>query len=137
MQLIAGVGVQFDGKAPARHAKALNFLLHGAGQACGCLLAQVAQLAGFLLVMSGERGKFVAQSLNGFVVGVKGFNFIQQLLLHRRHFGRLNAMFACQGVDGIQALLYFLQAGWVGIEVVEKAIELSHGFFNLDLCAGQ
>ncbi|MNH46163.1 hypothetical protein D3C79_1088330 [compost metagenome] len=53
-----------------------------------------------------------------------------------RQFGGVHAVLAGQGIDGVETLFQGLQAHWVGVEVVEKAIELAHGFLDLDLCTG-
>jgi hypothetical protein len=71
------------------------------------------------------------------VIGVQGFDFIQQALLHLGHFGRLDAVFACHGIDRIKAFFEVLKTRWIGIEVIKEAVQFSHGFFDLDLCAGQ
>ena len=44
LQFIVGIGPQLNGEAPARHAQSLDFLFHGAGEAAGGLLAQVAEV---------------------------------------------------------------------------------------------
>ena len=46
-------------------------------------------------------------------------------------------MFARQGVDGVQAFFYFLQACWVCVEVIKEAVEFAHGLLDLDLRTGQ
>ena len=46
-------------------------------------------------------------------------------------------MFARQGIDGVEAFFELLQACWISVEVVKEAIQLAHGFFDLDLRAGQ
>jgi len=58
-------------------------------------------------------------------------------LLHGCYFSGLDSMFARQGVDGVEALFYFLQARRVGVEMIQEAVELAHGFFYLDLRTGQ
>ncbi|MCY1407251.1 hypothetical protein D9M71_225460 [compost metagenome] len=80
--------------------------------------------------------KFVGQALDGLVIGIEGFDFIQQLLLQAGHFGGVNAVFARQGINGVQALFELLQARRVGIEVVEEAVQFADGFFYLNLRAG-
>ncbi|MCY1522118.1 hypothetical protein D9M68_569630 [compost metagenome] len=46
-------------------------------------------------------------------------------------------MLARQGVDRVQALFHLLKALGVGIEMIEKAVELANRFFYLDLRTGQ
>ncbi|MNF97198.1 hypothetical protein D3C84_800180 [compost metagenome] len=72
--------------------------------------------------MTGIGRQLFAQSLDGFVVGIQGFDFIQQALLHLRDFGRLDAMFARHGVNRVETLFQILEARGVGIEIVEKAV---------------
>ena len=137
LQFLTGVGMQLDSETPAWHTQALDFHLNGACQASSCLLAQSAQLPGFFLIMTGKRSELLAQSFDGFVVRVECFDFIQQFLLHGCDFSRLDSMLASQGINSVQALFYFLQACWVGVEVIQETIEFAHGLFNLDLRAGQ
>ncbi|MCY1414606.1 hypothetical protein D9M71_300600 [compost metagenome] len=80
--------------------------------------------------------KLLGQALDRLVVGIEGFDFIQQFLLQARHFGRVNAVLACQGIDGVQPLFELLQACGVGIEVVEEAVQFADGFLHLYLRAG-
>ena len=51
-QLVTGMRVQFNGKAPAGHAQALDLHFHRRSQLAGRLLAQPAQLLGFFLVVA-------------------------------------------------------------------------------------
>ena len=46
-------------------------------------------------------------------------------------------MFARQGIDAVEAFFQCLLPLWVGIEVIEKAIEFADRFFNLYLRTGQ
>ncbi|MCY1442182.1 hypothetical protein D9M71_585340 [compost metagenome] len=46
-------------------------------------------------------------------------------------------MLARQGIDVVEALFELLLARRVGIEMVEEAVQLAHGFLDLDLRAGQ
>ncbi|MNV82456.1 hypothetical protein D3C71_1761920 [compost metagenome] len=45
-------------------------------------------------------------------------------------------MLARQRIDSVEAFFQCLQAHGVGVEVVEKTVELTHGFLDLDLRAG-
>ncbi|MCY1562969.1 hypothetical protein D9M68_1004370 [compost metagenome] len=66
-------------------------------------MAQGAQLAGLLLIVARIGGQLLVQALDGLVVGVEVFQFLEQLLLHGRQFGGLHPVFACQGVDRVEA----------------------------------
>ena len=136
-RVAAGLRAQFDHKAAARHAQALDLFFDGTAQACRGQVAQVAEFAGTLLIVAGIGGQLIGQTLDIFIIGVESFELIQQFLLQGGHFGGLNPMFACQGINGVEALLEILQAARVGVEVVNKAVELADGLFDLDLCAGQ
>ncbi|GBH19934.1 Hemolysin activation/secretion protein [Pseudomonas syringae pv. actinidiae] len=100
-------------------------------------MTPVAQFARFLLIMAGKGLHLVLQTLDGLVVGVQRFYFIQQLLLQRGHFARLDTVLARQRIDSIESLFKLLQAGWIGIEMIQKAIQFAYGFFYLDLRTGQ
>ncbi|MND90537.1 hypothetical protein D3C80_826240 [compost metagenome] len=136
LQFVAAVGPQLDTEAPARHAQALDFLLHGAGQLAGGLLAQGAQFTGLVLVVAGIGGQLFSQALDRFVVGVEVFQLFHQALLQAGQLGRVHPVLAGEGIDGVEALFELLQARRVGIEVVEEAVQLANGFFYLDLRAG-
>ena len=79
----------------------------------------------------------MGQPLDVFIVGVQGFEFIEQALLQCGDLGWLHAVFARQRVNGVEPLFEVLQATGVGIKVINEAIEFAHGFFNLNLRAGQ
>jgi len=99
--------------------------------------AQIAELACALLIVAGVAGQLITQTLDGFIIGVKGFEFFQQFLLQGGDVGGLYAVFARQGLNGIEPLFEVQQASGIGIKVVEKTIEFTHGLFALDLGAGQ
>ena len=79
----------------------------------------------------------MGQAFNVFIVGVQGFELIEQALLQCGDFGWLHAVFARQRVNGVEPFFEVLQATRVGIKVINEAIEFAHGFFDLNLCAGQ
>ncbi|MNN41009.1 hypothetical protein D3C81_1551020 [compost metagenome] len=135
-QVAAFVGCEFDAEPPARHAQALDLLFDRDGELLGCLLAQGAQLDRPFLIVLGIGRQFFAQALDRLVAGIQAFQLLHQLLLQVGQFGRVHAMFARQGVDGVEALFQGLQAHGVGVEIVEEAVEFAYGFFYLDLCAG-
>ena len=137
MRFFAAHGLELDVEAAARHAQRLHFLLHCSGQALGSIAAQCAELGGFLLVMALIGGQLFGQAFTGLVVGIQAFKLLEQLLLQGGQLGGLDAMLACQGVDGVQALFEKLLTLRVGVEVIEEAIQLADCFFDLDLRTGQ
>ncbi|MCY1426520.1 hypothetical protein D9M71_423420 [compost metagenome] len=137
MRLLAGDRLQVDGEAPAGHAQALHLRLHRRGQACGGGAAQLGQFVGLVAVVAGIGFQLLAQALDGAVVGVQRLQLLTQLFLQGAQLSRLDAVLARQTVDAVQALLDLLLALWVGLEVVDEAVETAHRLLDLDLCAGQ
>ncbi|MNF93245.1 hypothetical protein D3C84_759130 [compost metagenome] len=129
--------VQLNAEAPAGHAQALHLAFDGAGQPTGCFVAQSAQFGCLLLIMTRVGGQLLGQAFRGFVVGIEGFQFVEQALLQFGQLGRLDPVLARQGVDVVEALFQLLLARRVGVEMVEEAVQFAHGFLDLDLCAGQ
>ena len=52
-------------------------------------------------------------------------------------FGRLHAVLASEGVDGIQPLFQHLLALRIGVEVIDEAVQLADRLFDLNLRARQ
>ncbi|MNH02020.1 hypothetical protein D3C79_612480 [compost metagenome] len=99
-------------------------------------MAQAAQFERLFLVVLGVGRQLFAQALNRFVAGVQAFQLFHQALLQVRQLGGVHAVLARQGIDSVEAFFQGLQAHGVGVEVVEEAVELAHGFLDLDLRAG-
>ncbi|MNE41766.1 hypothetical protein D3C80_1358540 [compost metagenome] len=135
-QVVALVRDQFDTETPAWHAQALDLQFHSHRQLLGGLLAQGAQFARPFLVMLGIGRQFFAQALDRLVAGVQAFQLFHQPLLQVGQFGGVHAVLAGQGIDSVEAFFQGLQAHWVGVEVIEEAVELAHGFLDLDLRTG-
>ena len=98
-------------------------------------MAQIAQFPGLLLIVARVGTQFVLQAFDGLIVGVQRFDFIQQLLVQCRNFSRLNAVLARQGVDGVQTLLDLLQSRRVRLETVEKPVDFTDRFLDLNLAS--
>ena len=50
-------------------------------------MAQIAELPRFLLIMTGIRSQFIAETFDRFIVGIQRFDFVQQALGGKAQFG--------------------------------------------------
>src|SRR5690606_9341431 len=131
--LALGAGFESDAEFAPWHPQPLNLRLYRGGQRFGCLLPNATKLARLFLVVAGVGRQLFAKTFQSLVIGIEAFQFFEQALLERRQLGWLHAMFARQGIDAVQALFQGLLALRVGVEMVQKAVQLADRFFYLDL----